>query len=529
MSIISNNVVRTLDHLRASFTETQARGRLNAQPQRPRAPALRGGRIADRASISALWRRIRDAGKATPEDERVLCDPDTLDAAESYGANIENMIGTVKVPIGVIGPLRINGLHANGDFLMPLATTEAALVASYARGAELGIARRRGERGAADGGRAAQPGFQVCHTCSMPACSSIGSHVRRDDLKNAAEATTRHGRLVSLEPMIDNDIVFLLCRYTTGDASGQNMVTIATDALCRHIEAHCPGASPLHWFIEANFSGDKKSTYLGLITGRGRKVTASVILPAPAGRAGAACQRRADAGLCANGGAWRDAVGQLGAQGHYANGLAAFYIATGQDAACVSESAIGFTRMERRGEDLFVSVTLPNILVGSVGGGTGLPSQAAALRMLGLKGTGHAAALAEVVAAICLCGEISIIGALAAGHFTRAHPSSRGTADDGLERSGAARLAAAVDLSARALPACAHRAAARRFHCGQHQRVGAARRPVAARTGRRISSPSSVALIFFFQLRACDEVKDAEDDRRYRPERPIPRGLVSCN
>jgi hydroxymethylglutaryl-CoA reductase (NADPH) len=113
--------------------------------------------------------------------------------------------------------------------------------------------------------------------------------------------------------------------------------------------------------------------------------------------------------------------GQLGAQGHYANGLAAFYLATGQDAACVSESAIGFTRMERRGEDLFVSVTLPNVLVGSVGGGTGLPSQSAGLRLLGLKGNGKAAALAEVAAALCLCGEISIIGAIAAGHFTRAH------------------------------------------------------------------------------------------------------------
>jgi hydroxymethylglutaryl-CoA reductase (NADPH) len=219
---------------------------------------------------------------------------------------------------------------------------------------------------------------------------------------------------------MDNDIVFLLCRFTTGDAAGQNMVTIATDALCQHIATHCP-VKPLHWFIEANFSGDKKSTYLGLITGRGRKVTASVTIP------GALVEKHLHVGVdrmmdyarMANLGAMLS--GQLGAQGHYANGLAAFYIATGQDAACVSESAIGFTRMERRGDDLFVSVTLPNLLVGSVGGGTGLPSQAAGLRMLGLDGAGKAAALAEVAAALCLCGEISIMGAIAAGHFTRAH------------------------------------------------------------------------------------------------------------
>jgi hydroxymethylglutaryl-CoA reductase (NADPH) len=113
--------------------------------------------------------------------------------------------------------------------------------------------------------------------------------------------------------------------------------------------------------------------------------------------------------------------GQLGAQAHYANALAAFYIATGQDAACVAESAVGITRMEARGEDLYCSVTMPNILVGSVGGGTGLPSQSAALNILGLKGPGKASALAEVVAALCLCGEVSIVAAIAAGDFVRAH------------------------------------------------------------------------------------------------------------
>lgn len=362
---------------------------------------------------------MRERGVTTVEDERVLADPDTLDAAETYAANIENMIGTVKVPIGVVGPLRINGLNANGDFVVPLATTEAALVASYARGAE--IASRSGGVSAAmlNEGVLRTPGFKFSHL--IDAGLFIEWVARScDDLKAAAEATTRYGKLVSLEPVMDHDIVFLLCRYTTGDASGQNMVTIATDALCRHIEAHCP-VRPQHWFIEANFSGDKKSTYLGLMTGRGRKVTAAVTIPRALVEHGlhVSVERMLDYAQMANLGAMLS--GQLGAQGHYANGLAAFYLATGQDAACVSESAIGVTRMERRGEDLFVSVTLPNVLVGSVGGGTGLPSQSAGLRLLGLQGNGKAAALAEVAAALCLCGEISIIGAIAAGHFTRAH------------------------------------------------------------------------------------------------------------
>ncbi|MEO1309149.1 MAG: 3-hydroxy-3-methylglutaryl-CoA reductase, partial [Pseudomonadota bacterium] len=167
----------------------------------------------------------------------------------------------------------------------------------------------------------------------------------------------------------------------------------------------------------------KKASALGMVTGRGRKVSASVTLPGEVveKHLGTTVKAMLDYGRVANLGSLLS--GQLGAQAHFANGLAALYIATGQDAACVAESAMGITRMEPRGEDLYCSVTMPNILVGSVGGGTGLPSQTAALNILGLKGTGHGAALAEVAAATCLCGEISIVAAIAAGHFTRAHES----------------------------------------------------------------------------------------------------------
>ena len=114
--------------------------------------------------------------------------------------------------------------------------------------------------------------------------------------------------------------------------------------------------------------------------------------------------------------------GTIGVQGHYANGLAALYIACGQDAACVSESAVGVTRFETTSDGgLYASVTLPNLIVGTVGGGTGLPSQKACLEILGLAGSGHARALAEVAAALSLAGELSIIGALSAQQFAQAH------------------------------------------------------------------------------------------------------------
>jgi hydroxymethylglutaryl-CoA reductase (NADPH) len=271
-------------------------------------------------------------------------------------------------------------------------------------------------------------------------------------LAAAAEATTRHGRLIQIEPHMLGETVYLVCRYETGDAAGQNMVTIATDALCRVIEDACP-VRPRHWFLEANFSGDKKASYLAVLTGRGRKVSVSATIPADLIR------RRLHTdiptmlayGRLANLGAL--ASGTVGAHGHIANGLAALYLATGQDVACVAESAVGFLRMDavapgegsERAERaaardaapaaagaepvgatpaepaLHVTLTLPNVVVGTVGGGTGLPSQAAALDILGLRGDGKADALAEVAAALCLAGEVSIIGALAAGDFANAH------------------------------------------------------------------------------------------------------------
>ena len=159
------------------------------------------------------------------------------------------------------------------------------------------------------------------------------------------------------------------------------------------------------------------------MNGRGRKVSASVLLPKSLVEQSlhTSVERMHDYWrMSALGGVMS---GTIGVHGHYANGLTALYLATGQDAACVAESSVGVTRMEIRGADLFVSVALPNLMVGTVGGGTGLPTQSVGLRILGLVGKGKARALAEVTAALCLAGEISIIGALAAGEFGRAHKS----------------------------------------------------------------------------------------------------------
>jgi hydroxymethylglutaryl-CoA reductase (NADPH) len=404
-----------LKRLRANFTPEKLRAQMAAHDAPFR--TLRPVRMATAKSALRYWDRL--IGTATTADRDLIADPASLAGAEEYSGNVENYIGTVKVPVGVIGPLRVTGIHATGDYHIPLATTEAALVASYGRGAFAATKAGGISTAVLYEGVIRTPAFTFDNILNAGLFVEWIAN-NTDTLRGAAERTTRHGKLSSIEPVIDNNVVFLICRYTTGDASGQNMVTIATHALCEKIAADCT-VKINRWYIEGNFSGDKKASALGLMTGRGRKVSASVVLPAAVIKKilGTTAEEMLAYGRIADLGA--KLSGQMGAQAHYANGLAALYIATGQDAACVAESAVGFTRMEARGDDLFCSVSMPNILVGSVGGGTNLGSQSAGLNILGLKGAGNGAALAEVTAALCLCGEISIVAAIAAGDFSRAH------------------------------------------------------------------------------------------------------------
>jgi len=349
----------------------------------------------------------------------LLLDEQTLELKEAYQHNIENFIGTVKVPIGLAGPLRVNGVHAQGDYYIPLATSEAALVASYHRGALL-ISEAGGCSAALlSEGVSRAPGF-VFRTLTEAGLFVKWCIDHLEQCKEAAQATTSHGELHNLKVNIDGNHVYLIFEYSTGDASGQNMVTFATEAVIRYILANSP-VTPLYHFIEANLSGDKKASTQSFHSVRGKKVTAEVHLP----------RRLIEKylhttpelivkywNMSAVGGVLS---GCIGTQGHYANGLAALYLACGQDVACVAESAIGVTRIELLGDELYASVTLPNIMVGTVGGGTKLPSQQACLNILGLAGSGKARSFAEVSAALVLAGELSIQGAICAHHFSRAH------------------------------------------------------------------------------------------------------------
>ncbi|WP_141238908.1 hydroxymethylglutaryl-CoA reductase [Vibrio metoecus] len=365
--------------------------------------------------VMKRWQKL-DA----PQAQALLLDEHTEQTMLAYQKNIEYFIGTVKLPVGIAGPLRINGSHAQGDYLVPLATTEAALVASYHRGSQLITAAGGASALLINEGVTRTPVFAFLSLAQ--AGQFVGWVTSQfEQMKEIAQSTTAHGRLKDIQVNIEGNHVYLVFEYTTGDASGQNMVTIATHAVFEFILHHSP-VTPTQAFLDGNLSGDKKANSYTLRSVRGKKVTAEVHLSTELVKKylHTTPEKMVQFGqMTTVGGALS---GTIGVNAHYANALAALYIACGQDAACVAESAIGMTRMEIHPKGgLYASVTLPNLMVGTVGGGTSLPSQQACLSLMGLAGQGHARALAEVAAALCLAGELSIVGAFCAGHFSRAH------------------------------------------------------------------------------------------------------------
>lgn len=406
---------RTLNNLLATRSEEQVKRDL-APHFEPPTLSVASPMVNDVAHARA---RLTATGLAE-DGVTALLDGDTVERLESYHANIEALVGTVKVPVGLAGPLRINGTYLRRDMLVPLATHEAALVSSYHRGA-LAITDAGGCTAIMlNEGVSRAPGFVFDSVIESGAFVhwAVG---QLDAFREAAESTTSHGELLDMQITVEGNHVYLIFEYATGDAAGQNMVTIATQAVCNHILQHTP-VLPRRAYVEANLSGDKKASALSYMRVRGKKVTCEVRVPADVLRARLSTTAEEMTEY------WRVSAiggvlsGTIGVQGHYANGLAALFLACGQDVACVSEAAVGVTRFEELPDGaLYAAVTLPNLIVGTVGGGTGLPSQRACLEIVGLSGSGHAFAFAELCAGIALAGELSIIAALASGDFTRAH------------------------------------------------------------------------------------------------------------
>lgn len=343
-----------------------------------------------------------------------------LNCKSGFNGNIENFIGMSQIPTGLAGPIKIKGKHADGEFPIPLATTEGALVASYNRGMKACSLSGGITTICLSEGVQRSPYFKF-ENLSQALDFSRWANRNIEEFKKITKIHSGFAELKSIKCNVEGNSVILTFEFSTGDAAGQNMVTICTDKICRFILANFR-FRPLVWYIESNYSGDKKATALSFSNGRGKKVTSEVTLGKKMVHdiLKTTPKKMVDY--------WRASTlavtqsGSIGAQGHVANGLTALFIACGQDVACISESSIGLTRMEvDQFGDLYVSLTLPSLIVGTVGGGTSLPTQSECLGIMGCFGAGNAQKFSEICCAVALAGEVSIAAAMSVDHFTSAH------------------------------------------------------------------------------------------------------------
>ncbi|WP_336002110.1 hydroxymethylglutaryl-CoA reductase (NADPH) [Halorientalis halophila] len=343
--------------------------------------------------------------------------------AENADPNIENMIGGAQVPMGVVGPVEIDGGSVDGERYLPMATTEGALLASVNRGCSAIRSAGGATARVLKNGMTRAPVFTVE---DVGEAATVAAWVREntDQLAEAAESTTSHGELTDVTPYVVGDSVFLRFVYDTKDAMGMNMATIATEEACGVVESETPASLVA---LSGNLCTDKKPAAINAIEGRGRTVAADVLLPHDL------VEERLDttADAIAEANTRKNLVGSakagsLGFNAHAANVIAAAFLALGQDIAQVVEGSNAITTVEEREEGLYASVTIASLEVGTVGGGTGLPTQAEALDVVGVGGGGdpagsNADALAEVIATAALAGELSLLAALASRHLSSAH------------------------------------------------------------------------------------------------------------
>jgi hydroxymethylglutaryl-CoA reductase (NADPH) len=363
----------------------------------------------------------------------------TMDPSTAVTRNIENMVGAVQVPVGVAGPLRVKGEHARGDYYVPLATTEGALVASVNRGC--GAVTRAG---GADvrilrNGMTRAPVFSTRDVLHAKAVKDFVDG-NREALAAAAAETTSHGELTGAMTFVTGTTVHVRLEFDPKDAMGMNMVTIASERIADLIEERT-GARLVA--LSGNLCTDKKPAAVNGILGRGRTVVAGVKLPDDL----VSEVFKTDARTLAEVNYRKNLVGSaragsLGFNAHAANVIAALFIACGQDAAHVVEGSGTFTTVEEQEGGVYVSVTIPALQLGTVGGGTALGTQRECLSLLGVAGGGtppgaNAARFAEIAGCAVLAGELSLLGALGAGHLARAHKSlGRGKGKQDLPRGG---------------------------------------------------------------------------------------------
>ncbi|WP_350306730.1 phosphotransferase [Photorhabdus viridis] len=337
---------------------------------------------------------------------------------------IEGFIGSIEIPVGIAGPLLIKGQYAQGVYYAPLATTEGALIASISRGS-FAIMQSGGATTRVLGQRMIRaPRFEF-HSVAHSVIFSDWINEHLSEIRHEIGRHSKHARLLEIKPQIIGRSVHVQFIYNTAAAAGQNMTTVCTWYACQWIQKQLAKMAfiPLrHFIIDGNTSGDKKVSYKTFIEGRGTRVVAEVYLSAES------CQQilrvtpkqlvTAYHHICEG----AIASGMVGVNINAANVIAGMFTALGQDIACVHESSVAHLHMTLTADNrVYCSVTLPSLIVGTVGGGTYLPHQRECLNMLGCTDENGTARLAEIIASYCLALDISTLSAIAADEFAQSH------------------------------------------------------------------------------------------------------------
>jgi len=342
----------------------------------------------------------------------------SIDPATTRG-NIENFTGVAQIPIGFAGPLRVNGEHARGEFLVPLATTEGTLVASYNRGMKVLNLAGGVTCTVVDDCMQRAPVFIFDNARDARAFRDwVDAHMA--EVREAAESTSKIARLLYVDTFLVNKFAYLRFNFATGDAAGQNMVGRATFAACSWILDQIDTVRK--FYLESNFATDKKASQINIMRTRGKRVTAEAIVPR---HVLIEVMRVEPESLAyhwnvATIGAFFSGANNNGA--HSPNGITAMFIATGQDVANVAESSAGILYTELTPDrDLYISLTIPSLIVATHGGGTGLGTQRECLELLGCTGRGKVNKLAEIVAGVALAGELSLGAAISSLDWVSSH------------------------------------------------------------------------------------------------------------
>lgn len=358
----------------------------------------------------------------------------SLDEAVASTKNCENMIGAVQIPIGIAGPLALKHVqsddtHDIAHYFLPLATTEGALVASVSRGCK---AILESGHAVVDSDHAGPTRAAVFETGSITRGRALLRFLeeKKNEIVSVAASTSKHLSLTSWKTSIVGSSVYVRFVFDTEEAMGLNMVTIATDAIASYLEAH---AHVRCLSISGNYCTDKKPSWINSIEGRGYRVRAEAVISKDIVlsllKTTPEALYKTWLSKCMIGSA---IAGSMGFNAQYANVVAAMFLATGQDPAHVVEGSAGITTVELLNdtanntvkEGIYISVTLPSILVGTVGGGTGLATQKESLSILGFGDEmkkGSARLLAEIIGGAVLAGELSLLSSLSAGTLAQSH------------------------------------------------------------------------------------------------------------